>query len=502
MLGVNLSLKERNSVFELSPTEKINLKTIADTGNKNVSRRAMIILMSEAGQKPENIAAEVDLTVRVVKRWQREFSKERMAIFPESQESQSHSGASDHVAEESQIPEMAGQSVEAEVAQVAPVSVKNGGPQEQLSEPVLEAQSAAPDEDQALVEEPINKKKKKAKDLTKKVKKKRAKKEKAAPLPIQAKVGLEPTDSMAEAGRKVLAFHFERMLEHEPGTRVGEDIEELHDMRVATRRMRAAFQVFGDSYTKKSVKPLLQGLKKTGRALGPVRDLDVFIEKLHQYQRTLAEDEQDKLQPLLDMLQTQRDKARKIMIKHLDSRDYRKFKKSLGTFVNTEGLGAAPVKLGDNPEPNQLRHVGPMLIYDTYAEVRAYETVLDGAPISTLHQLRITCKRLRYTLECLEEVLGPESDQVITETKIMQDHLGDLNDAEVAAGIIKKFLKDFAAQQKQLPLEALQSPEQIEAYLNAKHNERHELLVSFSAAWDRFNRREFRKLLARSVSVL
>lgn len=286
MLGVNISLKERNSVFELSPTEKINLKTIADTGNKNVSRRAMIILMSEAGQKPENIAAEVDLTVRVVKRWQREFSKERMAIFPGSQESQSRSGAGDHLAEESQIPEMAGQSVEAEVAQVAPVSVKNGGPQEQLSEPVLEAQSAAPDEDQALVEEPINKKKKKAKDLTKKVKKKRAKKEKAAPLSIQAKVGLEPTDSMAEAGRKVLAFHFERMLEHEPGTRVGEDIEELHDMRVATRRMRAAFQVFGDSYTKKSVKPLLQGLKKTGRALGPVRDLDVFIEKLQQYQRT------------------------------------------------------------------------------------------------------------------------------------------------------------------------------------------------------------------------
>ena len=93
MLGVNISLKERNSVFELSPTEKINLKTIADTGNKNVSRRAMIILMSEAGQKPENIAAEVDLTVRVVKRWQREFSKERMAIFPGSQESQSRSGA-------------------------------------------------------------------------------------------------------------------------------------------------------------------------------------------------------------------------------------------------------------------------------------------------------------------------------------------------------------------------------------------------------------------------
>lgn len=489
-------------MFELSPTEKVNLKTIADTANKNVSRRAMIILMSEAGQKPENIAAEVDLTVRVVKRWQREFSKERMAIFSGSQESQPRSRSGDPLAEESQIPEIAGQVIEAEVAQVAPVSVLLGGPQEPLNDSVAEAQPAAPDEVQASIDKPVEKKKKKVKELTKKVKKKKAKKGNVDSLPIQAKMGLDPTDSMAEAGRKVLAFHYTYLLAHEPGTRLGEDIEELHDMRVATRRMRAAFQVFGDSYTKKSVKPLLKGLRKTGRALGPVRDMDVFIEKLHLYQRALAENEQDKLQPLLDMLQTQRDQARQVMMNHLNSHDYHQFKKLLGKFVKTEGMGAKPVTLGDNPEPNQLRHVGPMLIYDMYAEVRAYETVLDGAPISTLHQLRITCKRLRYTLECLEEVLAPEAGQVITETKIMQDHLGDLNDAEVAAGIIKSFLKDFAAQQAQIPPEEQLSPAQIEAYFNAKQNERHELLVSFSAAWDRFNRREFRKLLAQSVSVL
>ena len=52
---------------------------------------------------------------------------------------------------------------------------------------------------------------------------------------------------MDEAARKTLLFHFERMLKHEPGTREGEDAEELHDMRVATRRMRAALRVF-DGY--------------------------------------------------------------------------------------------------------------------------------------------------------------------------------------------------------------------------------------------------------------
>ncbi len=50
---------------------------------------------------------------------------------------------------------------------------------------------------------------------------------------------------MSEAGRKTFRFHFRRMVYNEPGTRLGEDIEAMHDMRVATRRMRAAFRVFG-----------------------------------------------------------------------------------------------------------------------------------------------------------------------------------------------------------------------------------------------------------------
>ncbi len=60
-----------------------------------------------------------------------------------------------------------------------------------------------------------------------------------------ARPGIRASDTMAEAAFKTLRFHLERMLEHEPGTRQGDDPEDLHDMRVATRRMRAALRVFG-----------------------------------------------------------------------------------------------------------------------------------------------------------------------------------------------------------------------------------------------------------------
>ncbi len=87
---------------------------------------------------------------------------------------------------------------------------------------------------------------------------------------------------MSEAGRKTFRFHFRRMLYNEPGTRLGQDPEALHDMRVATRRMRAAFRVFG-SYYDESVAPYEKGLKQTGGMLGTVRDLDVFRQKILDY---------------------------------------------------------------------------------------------------------------------------------------------------------------------------------------------------------------------------
>ena len=54
-------------------------------------------------------------------------------------------------------------------------------------------------------------------------------------------------------------------------------------MRVATRRMRAAFQVFDPYYKDKAIKPHIKGLRRTGQALGAVRDLDVLLEKARAF---------------------------------------------------------------------------------------------------------------------------------------------------------------------------------------------------------------------------
>ena len=313
--------------------------------------------------------------------------------------------------------------------------------------------------------------------------------------------GVEPDDPIAEAGRKVLRYHFAEMLRHEEGTRQGEDIEELHDMRVATRRMRAAFEVFEGAFKSKAIKVHRRGLKEAGRTLGNVRDLDVFMEKAQKYLETLPEGHRQGLEPLLSAWDEQREVARAEMLAYLDGEKYQNFKMVFLKFLNTPGAGAQPVP-EDKPVPHLVRHVVPILVYTQLANVRAFNSILSTASIDQLHALRIEFKRLRYTVEFFREVLAEESKQVIKDIKELQDHLGDLNDARVACEILREFLDHWEDRQVQLPVSERKNPEPIVAYLAAKHAERHNLMISFPQAWERFEQPEFHHNLALAIAAL
>jgi CHAD domain-containing protein len=310
---------------------------------------------------------------------------------------------------------------------------------------------------------------------------------------------------MSEAGRRTFRFHYRRLLYHEPGTRLGNDIESLHDMRVATRRMRAAFRIFGEYYEPRAVAPYLKGLKRTGRALGPVRDLDVFRAKIQGYMRDLPPSQQHDLDGFLAVLEAHRDSARDRMNAYLDSGKYARFKDRFGRFVETEGMGSRPVVFdGNEPLPYRVRHVAPMAIYQRLAAVHAYDewVSIPDPPSERLHSLRIACKRLRYTLEFFHEVLGPDTRTVIKSIVTIQDHLGNLQDAIVARALLGDYLQrgtwghDTAPDaQAGAPLDA----PGVEDYLAAKQLELQHLLESFPEVWRRLQGDEFSRMVADAV---
>lgn len=324
----------------------------------------------------------------------------------------------------------------------------------------------------------------------------------AIPFPEPMKQpGVVAWDPLAEAGRKILRYNFAEMLAHEQGTRLGEDIEELHDMRVAVRRMRVAFEIFQGAFSRKPIKPYLNGLRSLGSTLGRVRDLDVFMQKAGFYLQDMPADQQHGLDPLLEAWQAERETARIKMLTFLDSERYKTFLLEFNAFLHTPGAGTRH-REDDITFPRLVKHEAPTMVYNRLAGVRGYERILAGASIEDLHALRIEFKRLRYTMEYFQEVLGEEAKSVINEIKTVQDHLGDLNDADVACEILSAFLEEWEEKQQLLPLIERQNPEPIVAYMAAKHAERHRLMVTFEETWVNFDKPGVRRDLALAISVL
>ena len=262
-------------------------------------------------------------------------------------------------------------------------------------------------------------------------------------LPTIKTPGVIADDHVAEAARKVLRFHLARMLAREAGTREGKDNEDLHAMRVATRRQRAAWRVFGDAFRRGRTKRYRSGLRDIASRLGAVRDLDVLLDAADLYRADLPKVEQRSLEPLLGSWRQHRDDARVLLMRELDSDDYRRWVDDYRDFVRTEGAAVIPV---GPVEPHRVRDTAPSRIWGAYEHVRGYEPVLRWADVETLHELRIAGKWLRYTLEFVREPLGPDATPLITRVVALQDHLGLMNDANVAAHMARTFLVEHSGE--------------------------------------------------------
>jgi CHAD domain-containing protein/inorganic triphosphatase YgiF len=329
------------------------------------------------------------------------------------------------------------------------------------------------------------------------------------------KLTVEPTDSMGWFGCRVLCSQFSCMLSHEKGTITGEDIDDLHDMRVAVRRMRAAAKVFGAYLDPGKLEHYLKELKRTLRALGEVRDLDVFGEKAEKYLKTLPSGHEHDLDPLFTIISEEREKARKNLLDYLDSRKYTRFKKDFSDLLSSpETLVLRTSSEKCDALPHRIMDVLPSILYARLSDVYAYSEWVEGLyiPVDRMHRLRIAAKGMRYTLEFFEGVLGDDAKTMIEELKNLQDHQGDLHDAIVAIDLLNSFLRtgewgsaeDGSVENERTSgkISHSEGMEGVEAYLKYREEELQTLLDTFPDAWGKIRNKEFRKRIERNVKRL
>ena len=234
--------------------------------------------------------------------------------------------------------------------------------------------------------------------------------------------------STGELAFAVLRGHFVEMLAHESGTRLGEDPEELHGMRVATRRLRAVLGIFEPALPVRASR-FRADLRWLGQVLGAVRDLDVGIGQLRGgTDEGVGGEDAGALDALIGVLESRRSDARAMLLEALDSRRYDRLVDGFAAF-----LAHGPLRRSAASTAPATGTV-PAIAIERYRKVRKQGRRLDASSEpGEFHVLRIRCKRLRYALEAVAELYGKPARVMNRRLIAVQDALGAHQDAIVAS---------------------------------------------------------------------
>lgn len=274
--------------------------------------------------------------------------------------------------------------------------------------------------------------------------------------------------SVREYLRQYLSGQVQILKRFDPGTRLGGEPEDLHQMRVATRRLRAVLRSVQRVLDPKWVAPLLSGLTWLGQLLGFARDLDVQLEYFRSEASQLRLRDRKPLERFVSHLEGERANAQRTLVGEMRSARY------LGFLSKLEQALHEPVVVESDRRIEDLATRAFKKLSKTMRELPSSPSNME------LHRLRIKAKRARYVAELAEPSAGKPAIRFIKATKAFQDLLGTHHDAVLA----EQYVREFVAR---LPGERAAF---VGGLLVARaHQRRDQVRDTFRSAWKRVNKR-------------
>ena len=281
--------------------------------------------------------------------------------------------------------------------------------------------------------------------------------------------------------RHVIAKSVRPLIDRYAGVWLGDDPEELHQFRVAARRLRSDLRTFAPLLDHSSTIWLRDELSWLGAEVGRGRDTDVMTARLQSHMAKLPADDAAAVDRLLQRLVDTAVDARHHVIEALASDRFTLLLETLIVAASEPRLGAEPAGLAEQPaKPLVIDLVDKPLRRLN----RAGDALRPDSSDAAFHAVRIRSKRARYAVEAVAPLFGDDARRLAKRLAAVQSVLGDHQDTTVA----EAWLRQAARAVPSLRLVAGE-------LIAIERLDRARLREQFQAVWQRASRPKLRKWL-------
>lgn len=241
---------------------------------------------------------------------------------------------------------------------------------------------------------------------------------------------------------KYLRSQLEKLQKELGGARIADDIERVHQSRVASRRMRAGLSFFDKCFSAKKTKKWRKEIRKLTKNLGLARDRDVQIQFIKEFLSNLNEEQKQYergVKRLLLRLEQNRQKLQPKVVKSVDAIN------SGGVLVDMHGEIEKVLFISRGEDiPLQshfvFQHTQERVNRQLQELLSHQDSLANPSDKDGHHLMRISAKRLRYTLEICDLVFNGELKEMIKAVKKAQTYLGDIHDYDVWEDYLEQFI--------------------------------------------------------------
>jgi len=217
------------------------------------------------------------------------------------------------------------------------------------------------------------------------------------------------------------------------------NIEDIHDLRVSSRRIRTVLEIFTEYLPNKKIKSWEKDIRAITKSFGSVRDLDVQIDLINSvYESTKDNKIRSGLRRIRMRLKQKRQKkqanTKKITRMILDSAPIVEMNAWAETVLENSD--------GEMFFSSELYRLGYKQIQTRLDEFLLYEVfIFDPDRVEELHQMRISAKQLRYAIEVFSDLYKHETDFALDTARQAQEYLGNIHDNDVWIDFLPEFMK-------------------------------------------------------------